>query len=66
MIKFCGCRTGSNTVKTGTGIVIKGVYTNSQAVIFQDSLYGKGQRVHTPLSGSRGSKYRCTVCGKEK
>ena len=28
---------------------------------YQDSLYGKGMRVHNPMKG--GEKARCTVCG---
>ena len=65
MIKYCGCKTGSNLVKVSGNIKIAGVYSNPPAVQFQDDLYGRGNRVHTPLKSNTGAKYRCTVCGKE-
>ena len=65
MIKYCGCKTGSNITKSGGTTRVSNIYANSQAVIFQDDLYGKGMRVFTPLNGSKGFKLRCTVCGKE-
>ena len=44
---------------------VVGIYRHPRSIAFQDELYGKGYRVHTPLISIRGVKYRCTVCGKE-
>lgn len=33
---------------------------------YQDKRYGKGKRVHNPKQGKTTTKWRCTVCGKEK
>ncbi len=34
---------------------------------YQDKMYGKGKRVHTPMkAGNKEGKYRCTVCAKTK
>ena len=30
---------------------------------FQDSVYGKGRRVHNKTNGNGRPEYRCTVCG---
>lgn len=32
---------------------------------FQDSRYGKGNRVMNPGDDSSGLEYRCTVCGRK-
>lgn len=32
---------------------------------YQDSVYGKGNRVMNPYGKSQDSGYRCTVCGRE-
>jgi len=42
---------------------------NTCGAKFQDAKYGKGMRVHNKAvhKGPKGtSKYRCTVCGREK
>lgn len=33
---------------------------------FQDKQHGRGLRVHNVCGPDRGTKSRCTVCGKEK
>jgi hypothetical protein len=66
MIKYCGCTSGSNISKSNGNIRITNIYANSQAVKFQDDLYGKGMRIFTPLTAGKGTTRRCTVCGKEK
>lgn len=33
---------------------------------YQDSLYGKGERIHNPTSGKDSTVRRCTVCGRAK
>jgi hypothetical protein len=35
----------------------------TRASKFQDEMYGKGKRAHTPMVGG---KMRCTVCGNER
>jgi hypothetical protein len=31
---------------------------------YQDKIYGKGMRLHTPKEEPEKNGYRCTVCGK--
>lgn len=52
MILFCGCQ--------GQG--------NKQGVIFQDAMYGTGNRVHNPLAKAdkTDGKFRCTICSTER
>jgi len=33
---------------------------------FQDEEYGKGQRIHNPMSGKDGNVRKCTSCGTAK
>lgn len=33
---------------------------------FQDKIYGKDMRVHTPTKKEDNKIYRCTVCGRER
>lgn len=38
----------------------------SESGLYQDSQYGKGMRVHTPLKRAKldiPQKWRCTICG---
>ena len=32
----------------------------------QDAMYGKGMRVFNACGTKRDTRYRCTVCGKER
>lgn len=33
---------------------------------YQDTVYGKGMRVHNEMASKDPSKFRCTVCGTER
>ena len=48
-IKYCGCRATNKGLTNGAE--------------YQDSVYGKGRRVHTWRE--KALKFVCTICGRE-